>query len=55
MAKEVGNVTFPTKDDVKLTSLVVLILVLVFVIFISFTDFFIAKLTKILLGIYNGL
>lgn len=55
VTKEVGNVKFPTKDDVKMTSLIVLILILVFVTFISFTDFFIAKLIKFLLGIYNGL
>ena len=53
--KEVGNVKFPTMQDVKITSLIVLILVLVFVVFISFTDFFIAKIIKFLLGIYNGL
>ena len=49
--KEVGNVKFPTMQDVKMTSLIVLFLVLVFVLFISFADFFIAKILKFLLGI----
>lgn len=49
--KEVKNVNFPTKDDVKTTSIVIVVIVFVFSVFLGIADFFISKLIKMLLGI----
>lgn len=49
--KEAKNITFPTKNDVKTTSIVIMVLVLIFSIFLGSADFIISKLIKILLGI----
>lgn len=49
--KEVKNITFPTKQDVEVTSLIIIVIVLIFMFFIGSTDFVISKLIKMLLGI----
>ncbi|MDR1499114.1 MAG: preprotein translocase subunit SecE [Rickettsiales bacterium] len=51
IVREVRNVSFPTKQDIELTSIVILIIVLVSMVFIGFVDFIISKLIKTLLGI----
>ena len=49
--KEVRNVNFPTRDDVKTTSIVIMIVVFIFSIFLGSADFIISRLIKTLLGI----
>ena len=51
IAREVKNITFPTKQDTRITSIVVVFITVLFMLFISFSDFVISRLIKILLGI----
>jgi preprotein translocase SecE subunit len=51
VVKELGNVKFPDKDEVKLTTVVIVLILIVMMIFIGFADFVISKLIKALLGI----
>ncbi len=51
VAKEVKNITFPSRQDVRVTSVVVVFMTILFMIFISCADFVISRLIKILLGI----
>lgn len=51
VVKEVKNVNFPVKEDVKTTSIVIMVVVFIFSIFLGSADFIISKLIKILLGI----
>jgi preprotein translocase SecE subunit len=51
VVKELGNVKFPAKDEVKLTAIAIVLILIVMMIFIGFADFIISKLIKTLLGI----
>lgn len=51
VAKESKNISFPTRQDVRITSIVVVFMIMILMIFISFADFLISKLIRILLGI----
>jgi preprotein translocase subunit SecE len=49
--RELGNVKFPGKEEVKLTTVVIVLILIVMVIFIGLADLVISKLIKTLLGI----
>ena len=49
--KELKIVEFPSYVDVRLTAIIILILLCLLMVFIGFSDFFISKLIKFLLGI----
>ncbi len=51
VAKEVKNITFPNRQDVRITSVIVVFMTIIFMLFISCADFVISRLIKILLGI----
>ena len=49
--KEIKNIKFPTWQEVKMTSIVIVLILIVMMSFIGVADFFISKLIKMLLGI----
>jgi preprotein translocase subunit SecE len=51
VARELGNVKFPGKEEVKLTTAVIVLILIIMVIFIGLADLVISKLIKTLLGI----
>ncbi|MDR1494968.1 MAG: preprotein translocase subunit SecE [Rickettsiales bacterium] len=50
IAREAKNITFPTRQDVKITSFVIVVLTGIFMVFISCADFVISKLIKLFFG-----
>ncbi|MDR2077733.1 MAG: preprotein translocase subunit SecE [Rickettsiales bacterium] len=51
VAREAKNIKFPTRQDVRITSAVILVLVAIFMIFVSFSDFVISRVVKFFFGI----
>jgi preprotein translocase SecE subunit len=49
--KELRNIKFPGRQEVKLTAIVICIVLFIVVIFVGCADFVISKLIKTLLGI----
>jgi preprotein translocase SecE subunit len=49
---EVRNITFPTWEEVKMASVVVVFLVAVFMLFVGVADFVVSGLLKLILGIF---
>ena len=49
--KELKLVVFPTKQDVYMTSVNIVIILIVSMLLMSFADFLISKLIKLLLGV----
>ncbi|MDR3078439.1 MAG: preprotein translocase subunit SecE [Rickettsiales bacterium] len=51
VAREAKNITFPTRQDVKITSAVIVVLIGIFMVFVSSADFVISRLVKFFFGI----
>jgi preprotein translocase SecE subunit len=51
VAREAKNIKFPTRQDVRITSVVIILLVAIFMTFVSFSDFVISRLVKFFFGI----
>jgi preprotein translocase SecE subunit len=51
IVRETRNITFPTRQDVRVTSVIIVIMIGIFMIFVSCADFVISKLVKFFFGI----
>ncbi|MDR2778453.1 MAG: preprotein translocase subunit SecE [Rickettsiales bacterium] len=51
VVREARNIKFPTRQDVRITSVVIVVMIAIFMMFVSTSDFVISRLIRLFFGI----